>query len=565
MDTFRRFRSRRKSKGQADAFTSYADAESNYHRSVSSPRQTTATRSSATASRPSDAEKKLSHDLLRQPASPTDPIHRSPAQSSRVQPLLVGISMPTLDSRPVTAGSFQTAIDRAAEAVHSPPRGTQSPSSQIGLRAGRYIDIVAISGQSTKPATTFNEDVAERNLDTIPLTIEEQHYTYEPTSKYQEEVAARNVLPLSPHLSPRQHIMSNSSYTKEPQNLSTSLRSDSYARHTRSEAESIKSRQIHDLATYHSRQNSSRTRDGPDYLPPIPQERSSDDFGRERPNNRDRVQEAELEMERAKARWLGVRRQDTTSSSADIDKPLPASPRSKENSDSRSNPLRSHPINHAPDIPESQTMRETANTKSHMYLSDHSDAQQFRKFKQDSVQSHVYRPDRRSDNTAVTNSSEESRMRSDVSTGPHDRRSYASDASRRTQPRRPSVTSSNSYKRMVVGNRTIMDLTVEDDAEDVSVASYMQTPVLENAREDAFRKVMPSVVDHHSPPRNNVHPDSVVPNSRWSSALEPVLDLDQLARRSQIMSEIAKAAAAARSQARAPENQRAAIPPSTLR
>lgn len=567
METFRRFRSRRKSKGQADAFTSFADAESNYNRSTSSAWQTAnttaTTRSSATASRPSDTEIKLSHDQLRQPSSPTSPTQRSPGQSSRIQPLLVGISRPnTTTSRPGTAVSIQTALDRAADSVHYPPRGTQSPISQVGLRSGRYIDIFAISGQSTKPATTFNEDIAERNLDTIALTIEEQHYTYEPSSKYQEEVAARNVLPLATQRLSSEQRTSRSRPTKEGQNSSMSPHSDLYARHAPSEAGSARSKRMQDVGAYLSRQNSFRPKDGPDSLPIIPQEQSSDDYDYTHFENKDRVQEAELEMERAKARWLGERRHNAAP--ANIDKPLPASPRLREDGNENNNPLRSHPVNKVAEIPEVQSMRILASTGTNQRSSGHPESQQFIRSKQDSLHNGAYRSDRRSAHTAVTNSSEESRVRSDISVGPNDRRSYTSDQSRRTQPRRPSTTSANSYRRAIVGNRFIMDLTAEDDAEDASVASYMQTPVLEDAREDALQKVTPTVVDHYSPPRETTHSDPVVPNSRWSSALEPVLDLDQLARRSQIISETAKAAAAARSQARAAENQRSTTPPPSL-
>lgn len=560
MDAFRRLRSRRKSKGQADSFTSFADAESSYNTSSSSPWQTNTTRSSATVSRPSDAEQKFSHDQVRQPVSPLES-PRSPGSSSRIQPLFVGISRPSTDSRPNTSGSFQTAVDRAANSVSQQHRPIHSPSSQVGLRAGRYIDIFAISGQTKRPTTTFNEDVAERNLDTIALTIEEQHYRYSPASKYQEEVAARNVPHMTTSRSPSAQRIIHSSRTEDSRLLPLSPSSALQPRYGRSDGEPLHTRKLQDPVAHFSRQNSTRAKDGSEQLPVIPQERSSDDYEYKDPASRARIQEAELEMEQAKARWLQVRNGNLPSPSPNTDKPLPASPRPQA-PQTQSTPLRSGPVTRDSDLSGDISKKAQDNIQRGLYDNDDQEIQEIRKSRQDVVPSNVHKPDRRSANTAVTNSSEESRMRSDISTGRYDRQSYASDQSRRTQTRRPSVTSTNSYRRQIYGNRTIMDLTTEDDNEVTSVASYVQTPVIENARSDAFRKVHPHMVDHHTPPREVAERDPVVPNARWSSALEPVLDLDQLARRSQIISETARAAAAARSsQARSTEMPRAVTPP----
>lgn len=561
MDAFRRLRSRRKSKGQADAFTSFADAESIHNTSSSSPWQTNTTRSSATVSRPSDAEKKFSHDQVRQPVSPLES-PRSPGSSTRIQPLLVGISRPSLGSRPNTAGSLKTAVERAANnVVQQPPRSVHSPSSQIGLRAGRYIDIFAISGQTARPTTTFNEDVAERNLDTIALTIEEQHYRYSPASKYQEEVAARNAPHMIASRSPSAQRVLHPSRVADPRYLPLSPDSGSYSRTGRSDADPVRNRQLQDPVAHFSRQNSHRIRDGPDQLPAIPQERSSDDYGYKDAESRARVQQAELEMQSAKARWLQAHASNISGPSPNIDKPLPASPRRKETESAQHTPLRSLAVNLEADLPNSEPAPRFQDGGSRIQSrADDHDLQDSRRYRQDGLRPNGYKPDRRSANTAVTNSSEESRLRSDVSTGRYDRQSFASDQSRRTQQRRPSVTSTNSYRRQIYGNRTIMDLTTEDDAEVTSVASYIQTPVIENARSDAFKKVHPLVVDHHTPPRDSERPNSVVPNARWSSALEPVLDLDQLARRSQMISETARLAAVARSQTRPVEGQRTELP-----
>lgn len=524
MDTFRRIRSRRKSKGQADGFTTFADAESSY-RSASDAWQPSTTRSSATGGRPSDVavDKKISHEQMTQPKSPAE--YQRSGSSSRIQPMLIGISRPSnTESRPGTAESIQKALDRAAESVQQQPRGTLSSVSHVGLRGGRYVDIFAISGQTGKPTRTFNEDVAERNLDAVALMVGEQHYLYEPTSKYQEEVAARNAHQIAAQRRSsirRQHL---SERVKPTNDRSVSAQSGSYAHQALLEPDTDRSRRDQDPAAYHSRRHGSRNRDASQKLPAIPQERSSEDIEVLVVKDLDTVRAAEEELETAKAHWLRAQYHCQADSPPDMDKPLPASPRQK-------------------DLTQHLGIPPYANAPNHTSI--RADTRPARKSKHDSVQGNGYENDRRLNRPAEPPGPHDSASRQAIQASQSQRRGRAGEGTRRLDNRHSSSNSSNpSYKRLLVGNRTIIDFT-EAEAEAASVASYLQTPVIEDARADAFQKVIPTVVEHLTPPRVVEKEDGGLGSHR-SSALEPVLDLDQLARRSQIMSETA--AAVARSQ-----------------
>ena len=522
MDTLRRFRSRRKSKGQRDAFTSFADAESSY-RSGSSDWQPSTTRSSTTTPRPSDItnDDKSTHNQPQLLKSPTE--YRRPGSSSRIQPMLVGISRPsTTNSRPGTAGSMQIALDRAAEAVKQQQiRSTSSPFSQVGLRAGRYIDIFAISGQATKPTGTFNEDVAERNLDSVTLTVEEQHFQYEPTSKYQEEVAARNAHQIAAQRASSMRRPETTDRVKRVEDHIASGQSGSYVHQSLLKPDMARSRHDPDPTAYHSRQHSSRTRDASQQLPAIPQERSSEDFGLLVKKDLHAVRAAEMDLERAKAQWLEARKKHRDDSQLDTDKPLPASPRQKDLS------------RHLGIAPYANALA---------YTPDRAEQKATRSSKHDS------RQDDKSSSPHVSNPQpNEAAPRRALHASRSQRRDEAIGGRRESDnTRSPSSNSNVSYKR-VVGKRTVMDLTHEDEDEAASVASYLQTPVIENARADAFHRVVPEVIENFTPPRV-LDWDSTNQILHRSSTPEPVLDLDQLIRRSQIMSETAKAAAVAQGQ-----------------
>ena len=138
MDAFRRFRARRKSKGQADIFTTFNDAESSY-RPTTHSHQGSASRPITADPRPSDIGTipKVSHDQFRQPKSSTE--QGLPGSRGKPQQFFVGISRPFSDLRPGTAESMQKALDKAAESVKHPnqSRGPASPGSHTGKKAPR--------------------------------------------------------------------------------------------------------------------------------------------------------------------------------------------------------------------------------------------------------------------------------------------------------------------------------------------------------------------------------------------------------------------------------------------
>lgn len=545
MEAFKRLRSRRKSKGQADSFVSFAEAESGL-KSPTSPWQSSTGRSSVTVSRPSDAEKKLSHDQFRQPNSPTE--SRGPGSSGRIQPMLIEISRPfSNSSRPGTAESLQNALDRVANsASYSPARRMVSPSRQLSVKTEKYIDIFAIAGQTTKPATTFNEDVAARNLDTIALAIEEEPLHYEPTSKYQEEVATRNT-----HQGAAQHTSSLQSPALSENLKSSSGHSESVASHNRQpqSEETARHRRLQDLTAYHARQNSSRVRGATDHLPAIPQERSSEDFATNLGiRNKTMISRVEKELAAETSHGSELHARDNRLERPDYDKPLPSSPRTEDR-------LRVSDL--------SSYATSTSNRKSDISTSQFSE-----RSTQESQKSARQSIDRKFDRIpGYQISANEARTRSKPTASNLQKNDVHVDNTGRLEPLRPpsTMSSTSSVKRsMTVGNRRVMDLT-GDDAEVFSIVSYMNTPVISDATTGAFQKVKPAVVENPSPNKIVVGKDPAIPNSRWSSALEPVLDLDQLARRSQMLSDTGKAAATTIKQpVPLPKERSKTPPPKTL-
>lgn len=520
MEAFRRIRSRRKSKGQNDAFTTFEDAESSY-RSDSSTLQNSTLRSSATGPRPSDVtvEAKVNHDYFKQPKSPA--AYQRPGTSSHIQPMLVGISRPSMtSSRPDTAESMQRALDRAAESVkYQPARGTSSSSWQVGLRTGRYVDIFATSGQTSKPTRTFNEDVAERNLDAVPLNAEEQHFLYEPGSKFQEEVAARNAHQRGAHRTSSMRRLNTTERVEPTRNRSASAQSGSYAHQSLLQADVTKSRHDQDPTPYHSRQHSSRTRDAPQQLPPIPQERSSEDF---KEKDLDKVRAVEKKLERARARWLESRQSSYREESPpDVDKPLPVSPRQKD----LSRHLGIPPYANAP-----SRAHERTGTKP------------TQKSKHDDARASAYDDDPRFVRPVQRPPSENPAPRQAMHASQVWKRDPAYGAQRGLEDLRPPSKNSNpAYKRMDVGNRTIIDFTADEAA---SPASYQQTPIVEDAHTGAFGSAIATVVKHSPSPRKS-HSEFVSLDPDKFPTLEPVLDLGQLARRSRAVSNKIKAMTAA--------------------
>lgn len=111
------------------------------------------------------------------------------------KPVLVGITRPTIDiSRPGTSGSLQNAVNLAADKVVQASSPDYVPPSHSRTKSPRYIDIFSISNPKSSKLG-YNEDVAARNLDT--KVVASNHAQSQPAagSRYQEEVAARNVQP----------------------------------------------------------------------------------------------------------------------------------------------------------------------------------------------------------------------------------------------------------------------------------------------------------------------------------------------------------------------------------
>ena len=117
-----------------------------------------------------------------------------PGSSNRMKPMLIGVSGPTGNlSRPGTSGSLQNAVTSAADKVAQFPSSDFRPG-HTRTKSSRYIDIFSISNAKTA-FSSYNEDIAERNLDTNIVSKEVLRDGYVPSSKYQEEVARRNAAP----------------------------------------------------------------------------------------------------------------------------------------------------------------------------------------------------------------------------------------------------------------------------------------------------------------------------------------------------------------------------------
>ncbi|KAK6383023.1 hypothetical protein LTS17_003693 [Exophiala oligosperma] len=128
-----------------------------------------------------------------------------PVSSSKKHPMLLGVSRPTTSpSRPGTSesGSLMSAVNRAATDAGVRAEQEYRQSTDHSFRAHRqqkgprYIDIFSLSkANGTNPMPGYNEDVAERNLDVTRVALEGTHDQTSPSSKYAEEVAARNAYP----------------------------------------------------------------------------------------------------------------------------------------------------------------------------------------------------------------------------------------------------------------------------------------------------------------------------------------------------------------------------------
>lgn len=126
---------------------------------------------------------------LPQPSRPTQSAQPTFGNVNRaVRPVLVGVSRNGEPSRPGTAGSLQNAVSRAADKTSQ-----EFSRGHTRTKSPRYVDIFSVSSMSASHSmtSTYNEEIAERNLDTR-VARGEQYYPYLPISKYQEQVAIRN-------------------------------------------------------------------------------------------------------------------------------------------------------------------------------------------------------------------------------------------------------------------------------------------------------------------------------------------------------------------------------------
>ena len=129
----------------------------------------------------------------------------SPPTGSKFRPMSNGhgASRPLISRSRATddGGSILLAVNRAADAVSKAEQDFQISATRythkhVRPSTPRYIDIFSLSGSSSpnrRPG--YNEDIAVRNLDMARVALEGSHSYYVPSSRYQEEVAARNAHP----------------------------------------------------------------------------------------------------------------------------------------------------------------------------------------------------------------------------------------------------------------------------------------------------------------------------------------------------------------------------------
>ena len=129
--------------------------------------------------------------------------HLGPFANSGDLPILggYGISRPsTSRSRAATEGkgSMLSALNRAADAVAQAEHEYQVSADWYTShhKGPRYVDIFSLSSSNNpNPRPDYNEEVAARNLELVRVALEDGFHQYVSTSKYQEEVPARNAIP----------------------------------------------------------------------------------------------------------------------------------------------------------------------------------------------------------------------------------------------------------------------------------------------------------------------------------------------------------------------------------
>ncbi|KAK5085272.1 hypothetical protein LTR05_004553 [Lithohypha guttulata] len=521
MDTFRRLRSRKKDKEILDypatrVSGSENDPSTNTWEPIS-PKASVAVPNyhyGATSRRESQDKTRLSRH----------PSEQKPYTSSgRMQPMLIGISrLPANVTRPDTGESLQKALDRAAESVSNqePEQRTSSFNARLAPEKNPKSELSSTSAPPRKPTKTFDEDDSKQN-DTKKSPIDRQRLRYDSGSKYQEEVANRNAHQIAAQRA--SSLRRPVDYERVMVNTQRSAFAQAEPYNHRSADADVSNRHVMDMTAHYSRQPSFRVREPSDPLPVILQEGSTEDV-----THIDRgvelVKEAEKELERAKSKWLQARQQIQIQDGLTFDAPLPESPRHK-------GPLRDSGISYTtrsvPDAPDALFRNDSTRSRQNSFTPSVAGPEHLGSATLSGTVPHTHGGFA---NTPVSrhlngNPTLDSPQRSDELRGP------------------ARVSKSTVYKKVTVGNRTIMDLTGDDNDEDVSISSYRQTPTIEDARANPFQRVIPTVIDHASTPEDRPEA-TIMPSSQQFKAREPVLDLDQLARRSQQLSQNAKFLAA---------------------
>jgi hypothetical protein len=425
------------------------------HSSVTGSNQNPTTPSKAT----SDAVAKppVPERSAKRVVSPvTTPINES---THRIQPVLVGISRPSIqDSRPGTAGSIQDAINEAADKVAQSSLGrgqTQNPAktqaqtqnktkTHSRTKSPRYVDIFSVATSPSSPVS-YNEDVAERNIDVKKVAEDSVEYRYVPKSKYQEEVAIRNAHGYSASLGTID--LDNPPPRDEPPRSQSAM--------------------------------------GPAHTIPPDRIADSDDIRRLH-----HAQLAALNQPKPYMRPKSSKRNDPVSLNKDrIVSPAPWVPNSPKNTGTT-----------RPSIDESEQPLE----KSRDFIISHPVAQQYRDRQSPGTENGSapppvisLGPHRRTSSLPGYKVSQSEVLRTD-NEQPHgnvDRSTMSLDLDERSMSMRS--TSSSVRKLINLQHRTIMDLTGEDEEvfRNGGAASDMtNTPVVEVAQADLFRKINPELI-----------------------------------------------------------------------
>ncbi|OAP57343.1 hypothetical protein AYL99_08081 [Fonsecaea erecta] len=215
-----------------------------------------------------------------------------PSVNNRVQSVLAGVAArpSTSWSRPETdgSGSLMNAVNLAADAVAKSGQEYQYPADrypkdQVRPKTPRYVDIFSLANSpspSLRPG--YNEDVAERNLDLARVALEGTHQ-YMPSSKFQEEVAARNAYPNLPGSdsidsspSVRQNGFHGSPSTGPIRGISSPVSSHPHSPQKFGERPfSRRTQNVHSSIGSHSRQQSNRSWDSQGLVHELPASRHS--------------------------------------------------------------------------------------------------------------------------------------------------------------------------------------------------------------------------------------------------------------------------------------------------